>query len=110
MHPNLIYARTWQRLRDRLSEHAACRIYVRLLHLAHQHACEAALSHHLAEMLTGDGLPDVEALRTACAIPAPAAVHIIHFRTADPAGYDALRYLPELPEPPAPPPTQIAHA
>ena len=107
LHPNLIYARTWQRLRDRLSEHAACRIYIRLLHLAHQRACETALSHHLAEILAGDGLPDAEALRNACAIPAPAAMHILQFRTADPAGYDALRQLHEAP---APPPTQIAHA
>jgi hypothetical protein len=105
LHPSLIYARTWQRLRDRLSEHAACRIYIRLLHLAHQHACEAALSHHLAKILAGDGLPDAEALRRVCAIPAPAAMPILQFRTADPAGYDALRHLPE-----PPPPTQIAKA
>ena len=104
LHPSPIYALTWQRLRERLSEHAACRIYVRLLHLAHQHACETVLGIRLAEILAGDGLPDPEALRIACAVPAPAAMPILQFRTADPAGYDALR--PQ----PVPPPAQIAIA
>jgi len=91
LHPSPVYAQIWQRLRERVSEHAACRTYVRLLHLAHQHACETALGHRLAEILAGDGLPDAEALRIACAAPAPAAVPVLQFRTADPAGYDALR-------------------
>ena len=104
LHPSPIYARTWQRLQERVSEYAACRTYVRLLHLAHQHACEAALGERLAEILTEDGLPDAEALRVIFAVPAPAAVPILQFRTADPAGYDELRCLPE------PPLTQIASA
>ena len=97
-------ARTWQRLQERVSEYAACRTYVRLLHLAHQHACEAALGERLAKILTADDLPDAEALRVIFAVPAPAAVPILQFRTADPAGYDELRCLPE------PPLTQIASA
>jgi hypothetical protein len=104
LHPSPIYAQIWLRLRDRISEHAACRTYVRLLHLAHQHACETALGHRLAEILAGDGLPDAEALRVAFAVPAPAAVPVLQFRTADPAGYDLLRCLPDAP------PTQIAIA
>ena len=99
LHPSPIYAQTWLRLRERVSEHAACRTYVRLLHLAHQHACETTLGHRLAEILAGDGLPDAEALRIACAVPAPAAVPVLQFRTADPAGYDALRCLPDAPPP-----------
>ena len=104
LHPSPNYAQIWLRLRERVSEHAACRTYVRLLHLAHQHACETALGHRLAEILKGDGLPDAEALRVTFAAPVPAAVPILQFRTADPAGYDLLRCLPDAP------PAQIASA
>lgn len=97
LHPNQIYARTWERLRERLSEHAACRTYVRLLHLAHQHVCETALGVRLAEMLERDVLPVVEDLRLAFTTPAAAVLPILHFHTADPAGYDALRTLPDPP-------------
>ena len=99
VHPSPIYAQIWLRLRERVSEHAACRTYVRLLHLAHQHACEVALGQRLAEILAGDGLPDSEALRVIFAAPAPAAVPVLQFRTADPATYDDLRCLPEPPQP-----------
>jgi hypothetical protein len=104
LHPSPVYAQIWLRLRERVSEHAACRTYVRLLHLAHQHACETALGHHLAEILVGDDLPDAEALRIVFAAPAPTAIPVLQFRTADPAGYDVLRRLPDAP------PTQIAIA
>lgn len=95
LHPSPVYAQIWQRLRERVSEHAACRTYVRLLHLAHQHACETALGIKLAEILAGDGLPDAEALRLACAAPVPPAAPALQFRTADPAGYDELRHQPD---------------
>lgn len=104
LHPSSVYAQTWLRLRERVNETAACRTYVRLLHLAHQHACETALGQRLAEILAGDGLPDAEALRITFAVPAPTAIPLLQFRTADPAGYDVLRCLPD------PPPTQIARA
>jgi hypothetical protein len=104
LHPSPIYAQTWLYLRDRVSEHAACRLYVRLLHLAHLHACETALGHRLAEIMAAGLLPDAEALRIAFATPAPAAVPVLQFRTADPASYDSLLCLPIAP------PTQIATA
>lgn len=104
LHPSAIYALIWLRLRERVSEHAACRTYVRLLHLAHQHACEAALGARLAEILTEGGLPDAEALRVTFAAPAPTTIPVLRFRTADPAGYDELRCLPQTPPP------QIARA
>jgi hypothetical protein len=94
LHPNQTYARTWERLRERLGEYAACRTYVRLLYLAHQHACEAALGVRLAALLENDGLPNAEELRAAFATPAPSSVPALNFRTAEPAGYDALRCLP----------------
>ena len=93
LHPNHTYARTWERLRERLGEHAACRTYVRLLHLAHRHTCEAALGTRLEALLASDDLPNAEALRAEFATPAPSAVPILHFCTADPAGYDVLRGL-----------------
>lgn len=99
LHPSFVYAQIWLRLRERVSEHAACRTYVRLLHLAHQHACEAALGVRLAEILAEDGLPDAEALRVIFATPAPTTIPVLLFRTADPAGYDELRCLPETPPP-----------
>jgi hypothetical protein len=99
LHPSPVYAQTWLRLRERVSEHAACRTYVRLLHLAHEHACETALGHRLAEILASDGLPDAEALRAELAAPAPPAVPVLQFRTADPAAYDNLRHLPDPPAP-----------
>ncbi|MBA2672829.1 IS21 family transposase [Ramlibacter sp.] len=99
LHPNRTYARTWERLRGSLGEHAACRTYVRLLHLAHRHACEAALGARLATLLDSDEMPDAEALRAEFAAPVPGALPVLHFRTADPAGYDALRCLPK-PHPP----------
>jgi len=101
LHPNHTYARTWQRLREQLGEYAACRAYIRLLHLAHGHACEAVLGIRLAELIERDVLPDPEALRTEFAAPAPAAMPAMHFRTADPADYDTIRCLPVCePEPP----------
>lgn len=93
LHPSHTYARTWERLRERLGEHTACRTYVRLLHLAHRHACEAALGTRLEALLASDDLPNAEALRAEFAAPAPSATPILHFRTADPAGYDVLRGL-----------------
>lgn len=101
LHPNHIYAHTWDRLRERLGEYAACRTYVRLLHLAHRHACEAALGVRLEALLHSDELPDAEALRSEFSTPTPAAFPILHFRTADPAGYDAIRHLPKPPLPQA---------
>ena len=44
-----------------------------------------------------DALPDAEALRVEFAAPAPAALPALQFRTADLAGYDALRHLPDEP-------------
>jgi hypothetical protein len=93
LHPGHAYARTWERLRERLGEHAACRTYVRLLHLAHRHVCEAALGARLEALLASDDLPNAEALRAEFAAPAPSTVPILHFHTADPAGYDVLRGL-----------------
>jgi hypothetical protein len=97
LHPNQIYKRTWERLRECLGEHAACRTYIRILHLAHRHACEVALGTALGVLLDHSQLPEIEALRAQFATPVPACVPLLLFRTADPAGYDALRYPPEPP-------------
>jgi len=43
-------------------------------------------------------LPGAEALRIAFATPAPAAVPVLLFQTAEPAGYDDLRQQPDHPQ------------
>jgi hypothetical protein len=101
LHPSPIYAQTWQHLRDQLGEYTACRTYVRLLHLAHHHACETALGFRLAELLAEGVLPDAEVLRSTFATPIPAAMPALVFCTADPADYDALRPSPDQPLPQA---------
>ena len=101
LHPNRNYQRTWEQLRDKLGEHQACRTYVRILHLAHQHACEAALGTHLETLLERNELPDLDALRTQFAAPLPSTVPALSFRTADPASYDDLRTYPDSPPPQA---------
>jgi hypothetical protein len=90
LHPNATWARTWERLRDRLSEAQACQAYVRLLHLAHAHACEAALTKQLAGLLDEGALPDVKALHAAFAAPPPSAVPAATFTPAPLAAYDTL--------------------
>lgn len=91
LHPNRVFAATWERLRERLGESAACRTYVRILYLAHRHACENALSARLEALLSSDDLPIIDDLRRELTAPAPAAFAQMTFRTADPAGYDLLR-------------------
>lgn len=101
LHPALSYRRTWEHVREKLGEYQACRTYVRLLHLAHQHACESALGALLEGLLERNELPDLDALRSQFAIPLPAVVPAMNFRTAEPASYDDLRTHPDPPPPQA---------
>jgi hypothetical protein len=95
LHPSAVYARTWDQLRERQSEHQACRTYVRLLHLAHRHACESALGKRLEILLERGELPEVEQLRIELAgTRSTAAIPMLQFHTAEPADYDRLRCLP----------------
>ena len=97
LHPSPVFARTWIALRDHLSEKIACRTYVRLLHLAHQHACESALSQRLEQGLAAGVLPDIEALRNELCIPRTASIPVIPMPTPNPTSYDSLFTLPLAP-------------
>ena len=69
--PREAYRLTFERLRERLSDRAACKIIVELLSLAHDRVCEVELAALLSEHLSADQLPDLAALRTRFA-PDPA--------------------------------------
>jgi hypothetical protein len=62
--PREAYRHTFERLRERLSDRAACKSIVELLSLAHDRACEAELAAVLSEHLRAGELPDLAALRT----------------------------------------------
>ena len=97
LHPSPVFARTWIALRDQLSEKIACRTYVRLLHLAHQHACESALAERLEQGLAAGVLPDLEALRNELCIPRTASIPFIPMPTPNLTSYDSLLALPLAP-------------
>jgi hypothetical protein len=97
LHPNPVFARIWITLRDQLSEKIACRTYVRLMHLAHQHACEGALSERLEQGLAAGVLPNVEALRSEFSIPRIATIPVIPMPTPNLTSYDSLLALPLVP-------------
>jgi len=69
--PREAYRLTFERLRQRLSDRAACKIIVELLSLAHDRGCEVELAALLSEHLGAAQLPDLAALRTRFA-PDPA--------------------------------------
>jgi len=101
LHPRPVFARTWMHLRDRVNEAIACRIYVRLLHLAHTHACEDALASRLESLLARGELPDVEALRAEFAVPRLCTIPTIALPDPNPTAYDRLLALPSAPSTPA---------
>jgi hypothetical protein len=84
--PRAAFRRAWSVLDERLEPRQACRVYVGLLHLAAQHACEAALAAHLEAVLDAGGVPDLEAARAAVAPPLPAPAPVIAVPPPDLAG------------------------
>jgi len=87
--PREAYRRMFERLIDRLSERAACRMMVELLSLAHERACEAELAGILDADLAADRLPDMAVLRARFA-PDPATLPEIVVPLAPLSGYDIL--------------------
>lgn len=69
--PREAYRLMFERLRERLSDRAACKLIVELLSLAHERMCEAELANLLSQSLAADQLPDLAALRSRFA-PDPA--------------------------------------
>jgi hypothetical protein len=87
--PRPVFRRAWEALDQRLEPRKACRVYVGLLHLAAQHACEAQLADYLDAILATGGVPDLEAARAAVA-PVPTGMPTITIPAPDPAAYDGL--------------------
>lgn len=90
LHPRPEFRAAWEALSAQLSESAACRAYVRLLHLAHAHACEAALAARLTDDAAAGRCPDVDAHYVALAPPRPASVPTVTIAPPDLAAYDTL--------------------
>lgn len=63
MFPRSEYAITWERLRERLDERAACRLMVNLLDLADRANVVAELAGVLAQLHDSGALPDIDQLR-----------------------------------------------
>jgi hypothetical protein len=87
--PREAYRRAWEALDTHLEPRKACRVYVGLLHLAAMGGSEAALADHLATVLDGGGLPDLETARAAVA-PVQTAWPSVTVSAPDPAAYDGL--------------------
>src|SRR2546425_2567034 len=62
--PREAYRLTFEHLRERLPDRAACKLMVELLSLAHDRACEGQLAGVLSELLARREIPDMKALRT----------------------------------------------
>lgn len=90
--PRDAYRRAWEALDARLDPRGACRVYVGLPHLAAMNGCEARLAAHLAAVLDGGGLPELETARAAVA-PVPTAPPAVAVPAPDLAGYDVLLQL-----------------
>lgn len=90
LHPRPEFRGAWEALSAKLSESAACRAYVRLLHLAHAHACESALAARLADDAAAGRCPEVESHYAALARPTAAPAPIVRIAAPDLASYDSL--------------------
>ncbi len=87
--PREAYRRTFDRLRETLTDRAACRIMVGLLALAHDRACESELAAILDDDLDAGSLPDLAALQARFG-PDPAAVPVVEVRLSMLTDYDSL--------------------
>jgi transposase InsO family protein len=89
MFPRSEYAQTWQRLRERLEERAACRLMVDLLDLADQANVVAELAGVLAQLHESNGLPNIDELRERFA-PRPTRMPVVEVVLPATAVYDEL--------------------
>ena len=89
MFPRSEYALTWQHIRERLPERAACRLIVDLLDLADRANVVAELAVVLTDLCANDELPDIEALRERFA-PRPSHLPTVEVLLPAAAIYDAL--------------------
>lgn len=87
--PREAYRRTFERLRERLTDRQACKLMVELLSLAHERACEAELAAVLDEDLAARRVPDMNALRARFA-PDPALLPAVRVTLAPLTAYEVL--------------------
>jgi hypothetical protein len=87
--PRPAFRRAWEVLDARLEPRQACRVYVGLLHLAAEHACEAGLADRLDQLVDNGAVPDLEALRAEFANSTfPPSAPVVVIPPLDPAVYD----------------------
>jgi hypothetical protein len=91
--PREVYRATFERLREQLSERAACRLMVELLSLAHERSCEARMGVLLSECLAANQLPDLASLQARFA-PNPARFPVVLVKLAPLADYETLTQSP----------------
>jgi transposase InsO family protein len=89
--PRDAYRLTFERLRERLADRAACKTMVDLLSLAHERACEGQLATVLEELLATPCLPDMKALRARFA-PDPASLPEVCVKLAPLSSYEELAH------------------
>ena len=87
--PREAYRLTFERLRERLCERAACKLMVELLSLAHERTCEAQLATVLTQLLATAHLPDMKTLRARFA-PDPASLPEVCVKLAPLSSYETL--------------------
>jgi hypothetical protein len=62
VHPSQIFRQTWNAIDGTLEPRQACREYVGILSLAHEHACEEVLSRRLQAILDQNSVPRLAGL------------------------------------------------
>lgn len=87
--PREAYRRMFEHLLEHEGEHAACRITVDLLAMAHERACEAELAGLLEADLAARRCPDIAALRTRFS-PDPEQLPQVDVKLGHLASYDSL--------------------
>ena len=75
--PREAYRRTFEHLRERLNDRAACKLMVEILSLAHERACEAQLAATLGERISQERLPNINELRALYAPDTASLPHIV---------------------------------
>ncbi len=87
--PREAYRLTFERLRERLPDRAACKLTVELLSLAHERACEGQLAAVLTDLLAQRQLPDMKRLRQMFA-PDPASLPEVCVQLSPLSVYESL--------------------
>ena len=87
--PREAYRRTFDFLREALTDRAACRLMVALLSLAHDRSCEAQLASVLDDDLDHRRLPDINALLARFA-PDPGRLPEVSVHLVSLSSYDVL--------------------